>query len=273
MKFLQRAALAVVFVMCAVLAVQAEEKIRLAVTTSFDNSGLAEHILPVFKKKTGISVEMVVVGTGQALKLGTRGDVDAVLVHAKQTELKYVADGHAADRVEVMYNDFIIVGPAADPAKIRGLAKVGDALRKIKDTQKTFLSRGDDSGTHKKELSLWKAAGLATKSFGDWYRNTGSGMGATLNTAASLNSYVMVDRGTWLSFKNKQSLELLIQGDPPLFNQYGYLLVNPKRHPHVRIKAAKVLRDWLISREGQSRIGSYRVQDQQLFIPNYQPQS
>lgn len=277
MPYLGRALLGVILAFGVVVSSSAQDsknRLRLAVTTSFDNSGLAKFILPAFKKKTGIDVHMIVVGTGQALKLGERGDVDAVLVHAKSTELKYLAAGHASNRVEVMYNDFIIVGPKDDPAKIRGIKKITEVLNRIKASKSLFLSRGDDSGTHKKELSLWATAGENMKTFkAGWYRRTGAGMGATLNTSASLNAYVMVDRGTWLSFKNKQQLQLLMQGDPPMYNQYGYLLVNAKRHPHVKTKAATALRDWLISPEGQQMIGAYRVKGQQLFIPNYQPQS
>jgi len=277
MSYVVRTAMGILLCLGVVFAVQAQDKkntVRIAVTTSFDNSGLANLILPAFTKKTSVNVEMVVVGTGQALKLGKRGDVDAVLVHAKSTELKYLKNGHASDRREVMYNDFIIVGPKSDPAKIRGIKKVADALNRIKNSKSTFLSRGDDSGTHKKELSLWKIAGENMKTYsGKWYRRTGSGMGATLNTGAALNAYLMVDRGTWLSFKNKQQLELLMEGDPPLFNQYGFLVVNQKRHPHIKSNLAETLRNWLTSREGQELIGSYRVKDQQLFVPNYQPQS
>lgn len=272
-----RAVLAVVFVVVSVAVSHADDgrnRLRIAVTTSFDNSGLAGHILPVFTKKTGIKVEMIVVGTGQALKLGKRGDVDALLVHAKSAELKFVAQGHASQRREVMYNDFVIVGSNRDPAGIRGVKRVKDALLRIKKSLSIFLSRGDDSGTHKKEISLWKRAGLDSEKFSaDWYRRTGSGMGSTLNTAAGLDAYLLVDRGTWLSFKNKQRLEMLMWGDPPLHNQYGFLVINPERHPHVHYKAARALSDWLTSSEGQDRISSYRVMGQQLFNPNYQPGS
>jgi tungstate transport system substrate-binding protein len=277
MSYVLRSAIGVFLCLGLVFSANAQDnnkKMRIAVTTSFDNSGLADLILPAFTKQSGIKIEMVVVGTGQALKLGKRGDVDAVLVHAKPTELKYLKDGHASDRREIMYNDFIIVGPKSDPAKIRGVQKITQALQRIKNSKSIFLSRGDDSGTHKKEISLWKSAGMNMKTYsGSWYRRTGSGMGATLNTGAALNGYIMVDRGTWLNFKNKQQLELLMAGDPPLFNQYGFLIVNQKRHPHVKSKFAMTLRDWLTSREGQELIGSYRVKGQQLFVPNYQPQS
>ncbi len=252
----------------------AENSFRLAVTTSFENSGLAADLLPRFTKKTGIRVDLVVVGTGQALKLGRRGDVDALLVHAKKDEEKFVADGFSDRRLDVMYNDFIIVGPKNDPAKIRGLKKITETLRAIRDTGSTFMSRGDDSGTHKKEISLWSLIGVDARALKTpWYRRTGSGMGATLNTAAALNVYTMVDRGTWLSFKNKQDLELLVSDDPPLFNQYGVLVVSRKRHPHVRYDHARMFQDWITSAEGQSAIAAYRVQGHQLFMPNAAPNS
>ncbi len=272
-----RFAFAVMFLALSWTGIKAEDtrdSLRLAVTTSFDNSGLAGYILPAFTRQTKITVHMIVVGTGQALKLGRRGDVDAVLVHARADELAFLKQGHASDRREVMYNDFVIVGPKADPAKIRGISNVKEALLRIKAARAQFLSRGDDSGTHKKELSLWALAGENMKTFSaKWYRRTGSGMGATLNTGAGLDAYVLVDRGTWLSFKNKQNLELLMQGDPPMHNQYGFLIINKKRHPHVKAKAARALRDWLTSARGQDMIGAYRVKGQQLFIPNYRPQS
>ncbi len=255
-------------------AAEPSKTIRLAVTTSFENSGLSKFMLPTFAKDTGYKVELIVVGTGRALNLGRRGDVDALLAHAKTDELKFVADGYGSDRQEVMYNDFIIAGPKADPAGIRDEKKVADALIKIQSSKAPFTSRGDDSGTHKKEIALWKNAGIdvgALKT--NWYRETGSGMGATLNTAAAMNAYLLVDRGTWISFKNKQNLELLVQGDPPLHNQYGVIVINKQRFPHVNAKGAEALRDWLISAKGQNIIGAYRLHGEALFYPNYEPNS
>ena len=252
----------------------ANKSFRLAVTTSFENSGLSGFLLPKFTEQTGIRAELVVVGTGQALKLGRRGDVDAILVHAKPDELKFVADGFATARHDVMYNDFILVGPRDDPAKIRGLTSIETALNRIREAKVPFLSRGDDSGTHKKEISLWQLIGIDARTLdAPWYRRTGSGMGATLNVAAGLSSYTMVDRGTWLSFKNKRELELLVSGVPALFNQYGILVINPKRYPHVRYNEAMAFQKWILSSEGQETIAAYRMHGEQLFTPNSRPNS
>ncbi|MBD1545077.1 substrate-binding domain-containing protein [Roseibium aggregatum] len=238
-------------------------------TTSTQNSGLLDYILPKFQKKSGIEVRVVAVGTGQALKNAANGDGDVLLVHAKPAEEKFVADGFGVKRFDVMYNDFVIVGPKNDPAGIKGMTDVTAALKKIADSKAIFASRGDDSGTHKKERALWKQTGIdPTAASGDWYRETGSGMGATLNAAAGMGAYTMSDRATWLAFKNKDALEILTQGDDRLFNQYGVMLVNPEKHPNVKAEAGQEFIDWLIGAEGQKAIASYKVDGEQLFFPN-----
>jgi tungstate transport system substrate-binding protein len=243
-------------------------------TTSTQNSGLFEHILPLFTKKTGIEVRVVAVGTGQALKNAENGDGDVVLVHSQPDEEKFVADGWGVKRYPVMYNDFIIVGPAADPAKIAGLKQAPEALKKIAEAKAPFASRADDSGTHKAELKLWGEAGVDPKaSSGTWYLETGSGMGATLNTAVGKQAYALTDRGTWLAFANKDDFKVLVEGDDKLFNQYGVILVNPTRHPNVKVKEGQAFIDWLVSSEGQAAIASYKIDGQQLFFPNARPQS
>ena len=243
-------------------------------TTSTQNSGLFEHILPLFTKKTGIEVRVVAVGTGQALKNAENGDGDVVLVHSQPDEEKFVADGWGVKRYPVMYNDFIIVGPAADPAKIAGLKQAPEALKKIAEAKAPFASRADDSGTHKAELKLWGEAGVDPKaSSGTWYLETGSGMGATLNTAVGKQAYALTDRGTWLAFANKDNFKVLVEGDDKLFNQYGVILVNPTRHPNVKVKEGQAFIDWLVSSEGQATIASYKIDGQQLFFPNARPQS
>jgi tungstate transport system substrate-binding protein len=243
-------------------------------TTSTQNSGLFEHILPLFTKKTGIEVRVVAVGTGQALKNAENGDGDVVLVHSQPDEEKFVADGWGVKRYPVMYNDFIIVGPQADPAKIAGLKQAPAALKKIAEAKAPFASRADDSGTHKAELKLWKEAGVDPKaSSGSWYLETGSGMGATLNTAAGKQAYALTDRGTWLAFANKDDFKVLVEGDDKLFNQYGVILVNPTRHPNVKVKEGQTFIDWLVSPEGQAAIASYTIDGQQLFFPNARPPS
>jgi tungstate transport system substrate-binding protein len=276
----RRFIVAVVAAICAVVVAMAPLKaeemptIRLAVTTSFENSGLAEFLLPQFTEVSGIDVHLIVVGTGQALKLGRQGDVDVLLVHAKAAEIEFVEAGFAVDRRDVMYNDFVIAGPNDDPAQIRGVEDVTQALRSIARAEAAFLSRGDDSGTHRKELSLWTSAGIDAANLSvSWYRSTGAGMGATLNTAAGLDAYVLVDRGTWLSFANKQNLELLMFGDPPMFNQYGVLVINPDLHEHVQYEMAVQFRDWITSDDGQQIIGAYRLMGERLFNPNYEPNS
>jgi tungstate transport system substrate-binding protein len=254
---------------------QAEDKfIIVQSTTSTQNSGLFDHILPIFTKKTGIEVRVVAVGTGQALKNAANGDGDVVLVHSKPDEEKFVADGWGVKRYDVMYNDFIIVGPAADPAKIAGLEDAAASLKKIADAEAPFASRADESGTHKAELKLWQDAGVDPKpSSGKWYLETGSGMGATLNTAVGKQAYALTDRGTWLSFANKDDFKILVEGDPKLFNQYGVILVNPAKHPNVKEKEGQAFIDWLTSPEGQAVIANYRIDGEQLFFPNARPQS
>jgi len=238
-------------------------------TTSTEQSGLFRHILPLFKSKTGIDVRVVAVGTGQALKNAERGDGDVVLVHAKTAEEKFVADGFGVKRFEVMYNDFVVVGPSSDPAKVKGSKDVAAALKAIAAAKAPFASRGDDSGTHKAELDLWKAAGIDVKAAsGDWYRSTGSGMGPTLNAASGMNAYALTDRGTWLAFKNRGALEIVVEGDRKLFNQYGVMLVNPAKHPHVKAKEGQAFIDWLVGPDGQSAIRSYKIQGEPLFFPN-----
>ena len=247
----------------------AEHFITVASTTSTQNSGLFGHILPKFTKKTGIRVRIVAVGTGQAIRLARNGDADVLFVHHKASEEKFVRDGFGVRRFDVMYNDFIIVGPKDDPARVKGEANAARALAAIAQSGAVFASRGDDSGTHKKERSLWKAAGVdvAAKS-GSWYRETGSGMGATLNTASAMSAYALSDRATWLNFKNKGGLGILVQGDKRLHNQYGVILVNPKRHPHVKAQLGQAFIGWLTSPEGQAAIGEYKIKGRQAFFPN-----
>jgi tungstate transport system substrate-binding protein len=245
--------------------------ITLSSTTSTDDSGLLNYIIPKFKNKTGIDVRVIAVGTGRALQLGERGDVDVVLVHHKDSEEKFVANGFGVDRRDVMYNDYVIIGPKEDPANIKSFKKAADALKSIAEHATPFISRGDDSGTHKKELDLWKLAGVdAQKYSGTWYREAGAGMGATLNIANGMNAYTLTDRGTWLSFKNRDDLTLLFENDPPLFNQYGIILVNPEYHKHIKYAEAKLFADWLTSNEGQQAIAAFTLENQQLFFPNAQ---
>ena len=247
----------------------AERFITVASTTSTKNSGLFDHILPLFEKKTGIQVRVVAVGTGQAIRLARNGDADVLFVHHRPSEEKFVADGFGVQRFGVMYNDFVIAGPKDDPARIAGMRDAAKALKKIAGARAPFVSRGDDSGTHKKELALWRAAGVDTaRASGDWYRETGSGMGATLNTASAMQGYALADRGTWLSFKNRAGLRVLVEGDTRLFNPYGVILVNPKRHPHVKADLGREFIAWLISPEGQAAIGTFKVNGQVLFKPN-----
>lgn len=254
-------------------AVAADDKfITVASTTSTENSGLFTWLLPAFTKATGIEVHVVAVGTGQALAIGQRGDADVVFVHDRPAELKFVAAGEGVGRREVMYNDFIIVGPTADPAGIAGLNDAVGAFKKIAGAKATFLSRGDKSGTNEEELRLWTEAGIDVKQAGgDWYRDTGSGMGATLNTAAGIGGYTLADRGTWLSFKNRQDLKILVEGDKRLFNQYGVMLVNPERHPNVKREWGQTFIDWLTSPSGQQTIAGYKINGERLFFPNYRP--
>ena len=247
----------------------AETFIIVASTTSTKNSGLFDHILPLFEKKTGIQVRVVAVGTGQAIRLAQNGDADVLLVHHRPSEEKFVAEGFGVKRFDVMYNDFVVVGPDGDPARIAGMTDAAKALQKIARAQAPFVSRGDDSGTHKKELGLWRAAGVdVVQASGSWYRETGSGMGATLNTASAMQAYALADRGTWLSFKNRAGLRVLVEGDERLFNPYGVILVNPERHPHVKADLGRKFIAWLISPAGQAAIGAFRVNGELLFKPN-----
>jgi tungstate transport system substrate-binding protein len=252
------------------LAAQAQEKfITVASTTSTEQSGLFKHLLPVFEKTTGIQVRVVAVGTGQALDIGRRGDADVVLVHARPLEEKFMADGQGVKRYDVMYNDFVLIGPYGDPAHVAGTKDVAAAFRKIKAAQAPFVSRGDRSGTHFAEVELWKAAGIdIAKEKGPWYRDTGQGMGPALNTAAGMNAYILSDRGTWLSFKNRGDLTIVVEGDKRLFNQYGVMLVNPQKHPNVKKEWGQAFVDWLISPAGQQAIAGYKISGQQLFFPN-----
>ncbi|HCQ56858.1 MAG TPA: sulfate transporter [Sulfitobacter sp.] len=238
-------------------------------TTSTQNSGLLDAILPAFTEESGIEVRVVAVGTGQAIKNAENGDGDVLFVHAKAAEEKFVAEGHGLQRSDVMYNDFILVGPPADPAGIAGTKDITAALAKIAETGATFASRGDDSGTHKAELKLWKEAGIdAAAASGDWYRETGSGMGATLNTGTAMGAYVLTDRATWISFGNKGDYQIAVEGDTRLFNQYGIILVNPAKHENVKAEAGQAFIDWVLSAEGQQAIADYKIDGQQLFFPN-----
>ncbi len=238
-------------------------------TTSTQNSGLLDYILPMFKEKSGIEVRVVAVGTGQAIKNARNGDGDVLLVHAKPAEEKFVADGFGVKRSDLMYNDFVIVGPAADPAKISGSSDILGSLKALAASGAPFASRGDDSGTHKKEKALWKEAGVdPDAASGSWYRETGSGMGATLNAAVGMGAYTISDRATWIAFKNKGDYKIVVEGDDRLFNQYGVILVNPEKHPNVKAKEGQAFIDWMLSAEGQKAIASYMVDGQQLFFPN-----
>jgi len=249
-----------------------ERFITVASTTSTEQSGLFGYLLPKFSKKTGIKVRVVALGTGQALDLARRGDADVVFVHDKAAELKFLSEGWSTRRYDVMYNDFVIVGPRSDPAKIAGSKNVLDALRKIAAAKVPFISRGDRSGTNAAELRYWKAAAIdITKEKSDWYREIGQGMGPALNMASASNAYVLSDRGTWLSFKNRGELILVVEGDKRLFNQYGVMLVNPAKYPKVKAADGQVFIDWLISKEGQSTIADYKINGQQLFFPDAAP--
>jgi tungstate transport system substrate-binding protein len=250
-------------------AVAQDKSIVVSSTTSTQDSGLFGHILPIFKAKTGITVKVVSQGTGQALDTGRRGDADVVFVHAKAQEEKFVADGHGVKRYPVMYNDFVIVGPNSDPAGIKGSKNVAAALKTIKAKGAPFISRGDRSGTHSAELRLWKLAGIdIEKEKGPWYKAIGQGMGATLNTAAASNAYTLTDRATWIAFKNKRDLAIVVEGDKRLFNQYGIMLVNPAKHLHVKQDFGQQFIDWIVSPEGQKAITDYKRDGQSLFFPN-----
>ena len=245
-----------------------EKSIVVSSTTSTEQSGLFEFMLPIFKMKTDISVKVVAVGTGQALDIGRRGDADVVFVHDKPAEEKFVEAGFATKRNEVMYNDFVLIGPRSDPAKVGGGKDIQAALQKISVAQSPFVSRGDKSGTHSAELRYWKGAGVTVSPTQTWYKETGSGMGPALNTASAMNGYILADRATWLSFKNRGDLVILVQGDPKLFNQYGVMLVNPAKFPHVKKAEGQAFIDWLLSKNGQDVIASYQIGGEQLFFSN-----
>ncbi|MEA2833785.1 MAG: tungstate transport system substrate-binding protein [Methylobacteriaceae bacterium] len=249
---------------------RAEDRfITLASTTSTEQSGLFDHILPIFRETSGIIVRVVAVGTGQALAIGARGDADVLLVHDRVGEDKFVADGNGVGRREVMFNDFVLVGPKADPARVRGLKGAKEALKRIAAAHAAFASRGDDSGTNRLELRLWKAANIDVKTAGGgWYRELGSGMGSTLNTSAGLDAYTLSDRATWANFSNRRSLEILVEGDPALFNPYGSILVNPQRFPGVKADDARRWHEWLTSAAGRAAISSYKIKGEQLFFPS-----
>ncbi|MDB5407108.1 MAG: molybdate or tungstate transport [Rhodospirillales bacterium] len=256
----------------AALSARAEDKpfITVASTTSTQDSGLFEDLLPAFTKATGVEVHVVAVGTGQAMMIGERGDADVLLVHDKPSELKFVAAGNGVDRREVMYNDFILIGPRHDPAGVAGGKDIVAAFRKIAAGKAAFTSRADDSGTDKAEKRLWQEAGIAVKDFsGAWYKETGSGMGPTLNTAAAMGAYALADRGTWLNFKNRRELGIVVEGDRRLFNQYGVILVNPAKHPHVKVALGEKFIGWLTSPAGQGTIAGYKINGEQLFFPDY----
>jgi tungstate transport system substrate-binding protein len=266
LKFL---ATALALVAAATVASAQQRSIVVASTTSTENSGLFGHILPLFKQKTGIDVRVVSLGTGQAIDVGRRGDADVVFVHAKPLEEKFVADGEGVRRFEVMYNDFVIVGPKSDPAGIKGSKDAVAAFKKVAAAKVPFISRGDKSGTHVAELDLWKQAGIDPQTGkGSWYREIGQGMGAALNTASAANGYVLADRGTWISFKNRGDLMIVTEGDNRLFNQYGVILVNPAKHPSVKRAEGQAFIDWLVSAEGQKAIAEYKINSEQLFFPN-----
>jgi tungstate transport system substrate-binding protein len=245
-----------------------EKSIVLSSTTSTEQSGLFDFMLPIFKMKTGINVKVVAVGTGQALDIGRRGDADVVFVHDKAAEEKFVSEAYATKRIEVMYNDFVLIGPKSDPAKIAGGKDIKVAFQKIATAQVPFVSRGDKSGTHAAELRYWKDSGVAVAPIPTWYKETGSGMGPALNTASGMNGYILTDRATWLAFKNRGDLIILVQGDPKLFNQYGVMLVNPAKFSHVKKAESQAFIDWITSKSGQYVIASYQIGGEQLFFPN-----
>ena len=265
----RRLLLAVAAIAFASPSVAQEKSIVVASTTSTQDSGLFGHILPIFKQKTGIDVKVVSQGTGQALDTGRRGDADVVFVHAKSAEEKFLSEGFGVKRFAVMYNDFVLIGPKADSAGIKGSKDIAASLKAIKDKAAPFISRGDRSGTHIAEINLWKAAGIdIEKNKGDWYKAIGQGMGAALNTSSASNAYVLADRGSWLAFKNRGDLLVSVEGDQRLFNQYGVMLVNPEKHPSVKKQFGQQFIDWLVSAEGQSAIAAYKINGEQLFYPN-----
>jgi tungstate transport system substrate-binding protein len=269
MVVIRRALIALLLTLIAVAAQAQDKFITVASTTSTEQSGLFGFLLPVFEKKSGIQVRVVALGTGQALDLARRGDADVVFVHAKAAEEKFLAEGQGVKRYPVMYNDFVLIGPKDDPAKIGGGKDILVALKKIEAAKAPFVSRGDRSGTHMAELKLWKDTGIdIDKAKGPWYRDTGQGMGPALNTASSMNAYILADRGTWLAFKNRGELTILVEGDKRLFNQYGVMLVNPAKHPSVKKDLGQTFIDWLVSPEGQKVIADYKINGEQLFYPD-----
>ena len=269
MKALLALALSVSLLLAPSLLRAAERYITVASTTSTEQSGLFRHLLPRYEKTSGIKVRVVALGTGQALDVARRGDADVVFVHAKAAEEQFVRDGHGVRRIPVMYNDFILIGPRSDPAGVAGGKDIVEALRKVRHAASPFVSRGDRSGTHLAEIELWKQAGIdISKERGRWYRETGQGMGPALNTASSMGAYVLTDRATWLAFRNRGELAILVQGDKRLFNQYGVMLVNPQKHAHVKRADAQAFIDWLVSPGGQKAISEYRIGGEQLFFPN-----
>jgi tungstate transport system substrate-binding protein len=269
MHLLRRAVLPMFVAVFALPAFAQERSITVASTTSTEQSGLFGHILPIFTRESGIAVRVVALGTGQALDVGRRGDADVVFVHDRAAEERFVAEGFGGPRRHVMFNDFVITGPAADPARIAGLGDTAEALRRIAAARAPFISRGDRSGTHAAELRLWQQAGVdPATGRGQWYREVGQGMGPALNTAAAQGAYILADRGTWLSFRNRQDQRILIEGDTRLFNQYGVMPVNAQRHAHVKAADGQRFIDWLLSAAGQAAIASYRINGEQLFFPN-----
>jgi len=269
MVIICRIFLVALFALAAGAAPAQDRFITVASTTSTEQSGLFGFLLPLFEKESGIKVRVVALGTGQALDLARRGDADVVFVHAKAAEEKFLAEGHGVKRYPVMYNDFVLIGPKSDPAKVAGGKDIVEALKKVRSAQAPFVSRGDKSGTHMAELDLWKASGIdLEQAKGPWYRDTGQGMGPALNTAASMNAYLLADRATWLAFRNRGELAILVEGDKRLYNQYGVILVNPDRHPTVKKDLGQKFIDWLISPAGQKAITDYKINGEQLFFPN-----
>jgi tungstate transport system substrate-binding protein len=269
MVITRRTFLAVTIAALAVAANAQERFITVASTTSTEQSGLFGYLLPIYEQQTGVKVRVVALGTGQALDVGRRGDADVVFVHARAAEEKFLAEGQGVKRYPVMYNDFVLIGPKSDPAKVGGGKDILAAMKRVEASQAPFVSRGDRSGTHMAELDLWKAAGIdIDKSKGAWYRDTGQGMGPALNTASSMNAYILADRGTWLAFKNRGDLAILVEGDKRLFNQYGVMLVNPDKHPNVKKELGQQFIDWLVSPAGQKAIADYKINGEQLFYPN-----
>ena len=263
------ASLATGLLFTAASGVAQDKSIVVASTTSTQDSGLFDYLLPLFKQRTGITVRVIAQGTGQALDTGRRGDADVVFVHAKSEELKFVAEGESVKRYPVMYNDFVLIGPRSDPAGIKGMKDVSKALHKLRDKRASFISRGDRSGTHIAELNLWTESGIdINKDKGLWYKSIGQGMGAALNTAAASDAYVLSDRATWIRFRNKGDLQILVEGDKRMFNQYGVMLVNPTKHPSVKKELGQRFIDYLVSPEGQNAITNYKIDGQQLFYPN-----